>query len=167
MDEAIDEETRTNVLLNLDLLYPETREDFEASGMLGEFQETLKTKVITVVELQITLSNFLLIKKILHKYYDITRTKSFEELGALLLKKGPFVDPNSMAAVNPQVVKEIKDIKEPALTKEEALGRTLAKKEEEIDRLRKENDELKTKLEMYSKSHTARRKVVPVIDATD
>ena len=64
MDEAIDEETRTNVLLNLDLLYPETREDFEASGMLGEFQEPLKTKVITVVELQITLSNFLLIKKI-------------------------------------------------------------------------------------------------------
>ena len=144
VDEELEPHIRTNLLLNLELLYPWTREMFEESGMPGEFCESLVGQVMTVVEVQITMRLFLKIKKLQHKYYAITRAER-DELPALLLRGGAFVDPNTMAQVVPQVVLDMAPSSSSAQStknSEEALK--LAR--EEIRVMQEENRRLKEEL---------------------
>merc|ERR1711988_1031682 len=133
VDEELEPHIRTNLLMNLELLYPWTREMFEESGMPGEFCESLVGQVMTVVEVQITMRLFLKIKKLQHKYYAITRAER-DELPALLLRGGAFVDPNTMAQVVPQVVLDMAQSSSAQSTKNTEEALLLAR--EEIRRLK-------------------------------
>ena len=53
---------KTNVLMNIELLYPHDEDEFEKSCIKGEFNPKMSGKCILVCELQITLRDFLLIK---------------------------------------------------------------------------------------------------------
>ena len=41
------------------------------------------------------MKDFLLIKRLQHCYYDLTRVKR-DDLAAFLLSSGPFIDPNTL-----------------------------------------------------------------------
>ena len=63
------ENERTNVLMNLALLYPHNDDEFKKSGLKGEFKDNTSGKCVLVCELQITMRDFLLIKaSILHLF---------------------------------------------------------------------------------------------------
>ena len=95
LDKRLPTHIQTNVLMNLLLLYPSTAEEFAESGMFGEFDESMAGKCLMVCELQITMKDFLQIKRLQHCYYDLTRVKR-DDLAAFLLSSGPFIDPNTL-----------------------------------------------------------------------
>ena len=106
LDKRLPTHIQTNVLMNLLLLYPSTAEEFAESGMFGEFDESMAGKCLMVCELQITMKDFLQIKRLQHCYYDLTRVKR-DDLAAFLLSSGPFIDPNTLKEKVPSVVKEL------------------------------------------------------------
>jgi len=101
---------RTNVLINLALLYPHNEDEFKASGLMGEFDSLMAGKCLMVCELQITMKDFLLIKRLSHSYYDITRVKP-EDLPNFLLSNGVFIEPNLDEKI-PSVVSEMAEKKD-------------------------------------------------------
>ena len=146
MDEELEPHIRTNLLLNLELLYPLTEEAFIESSMPGSFDASLVGQVMAVVEVQITMRLFLKIKKLQHKYYSITRAER-DELPALLLNGGAFIDPNNMAQVVPQVVLDMAQKEHgasaaaaPTPDSEEAL-RTAQEKIEQLEQLLNQKEE--------------------------
>ena len=108
LDERLPTHIQTNVLMNLLLLYPSTAEEFAESGMFGEFDESMAGKCLMVCELQITMKDFLQIKRLQHCYYDLTRVKR-DDLAAFLLSSGPFIDPNTLEEKVPSVVKQMEE----------------------------------------------------------
>ena len=110
LDKRLPTHIQTNVLMNLLLLYPSTAEEFAESGMFGEFDESMAGKCLMVCELQITMKDFLQIKRLQHCYYDLTRVKR-DDLAAFLLSSGPFIDPNTLKEKVPSVVKELASTK--------------------------------------------------------
>ena len=56
------------------------------------------------------MKDFLLIKRLQHCYYDLTRVKR-NDLAAFLLSSGPFIDPNTLKEKVPSVVKELASTK--------------------------------------------------------
>ena len=110
LDKRLPTHIQTNVLMNLLLLYPSTAEEFAESGMFGEFDESMAGKCLMVCELQITMKDFLQIKRLQHCYYDLTRVKR-NDLAAFLLSSGPFIDPNTLKEKVPSVVKELASTK--------------------------------------------------------
>ena len=109
-DKKLPRHIQTNALMNLQLLYPSTAEEFAESGMFGEFDESMAGKCLMVCELQITMKDFLQIKRLQHCYYDLTRVKR-DDLAAFLLSSGPFIDPNTLKEKVPSVVKELASTK--------------------------------------------------------
>lgn len=106
---------RTNVLINLLLLYPNTREEFKmydrrmrmSSGgwsSLGNdaFDDKMAGKPIHSCEVQLTLQDFLKIKKLMHSYYAIERSSD----PAFILKHPLFMDASCVEEV-PQFVKDL------------------------------------------------------------
>ena len=108
LDKRLPTHIQTNVLMNLLLLYPSTAEEFAESGMFGEFDESMAGKCLMVCELQITMKDFLQIKRLQHCYYDLTRVKR-DDLAAFLLSSGPFIDPNTLKEKVPSVVKQMEE----------------------------------------------------------
>jgi hypothetical protein len=105
-DKKLPRHIQTNALMNLQLLYPSTAEEFVESGMLGEFDGSMAGKCIMVCELQITMKDFLQIKRLQHSYSSLTRVGR-NDLAAFLLENGPFIDPNTLEEKIPSVVKEM------------------------------------------------------------
>mmetsp|Transcript_31901 Transcript_31901/g.42416 ORF Transcript_31901/g.42416 Transcript_31901/m.42416 type:complete len:588 (+) Transcript_31901:147-1910(+) len=62
VNDKLPKHIRTNVLMNLALLYPHNEEEFKDSGLTGEFDSLMAGKCLMVCELQITMKDFLLIK---------------------------------------------------------------------------------------------------------
>ena len=62
VDESLDKHIQTNVLMNLLLSYPKTKDEFETSGLMGEFDPSMAGICMMVCELQITMKDFLTIK---------------------------------------------------------------------------------------------------------
>ena len=149
LDEQLPTHIQTNVLMNLLLLYPSTAEEFAESGMFGEFDESMAGKCLMVCELQITMKDFLQIKRLQHCYYDLTRVKR-DDLAAFLLSSGPFIDPNTLKEKVPSVVKQLASTKKRLSTvvpvpAERALAGGLAAAEEsseaELEALRQQLSE--------------------------
>ena len=149
LDERLPTHIQTNVLMNLLLLYPSTAEEFAESGMFGEFDESMAGKCLMVCELQITMKDFLQIKRLQHCYYDLTRVKR-DDLAAFLLSSGPFIDPNTLKEKVPSVVKQLASTKKRLSTvvpvpAERALAGGLAAAEEsseaELEALRQQLSE--------------------------
>ena len=158
LDKRLPTHIQTNVLMNLLLLYPSTAEEFAESGMFGEFDESMAGKCLMVCELQITMKDFLQIKRLQHCYYDLTRVKR-NDLAAFLLSSGPFIDPNTLKEEVPSVVKELASTKKRLSTvvpvpAERALAGGLAAAEEsseaELEALRQQ---LSEKHQQLSVSH--------------
>ena len=78
------------------------------AAMPGAFDPAMAGKMSMVCELQITLKDFLHIKRLQHSYYDITRVPR-TELGAFLLSSGPFIDPETLEEEIPSVVQELSE----------------------------------------------------------
>ena len=149
LDKRLPTHIQTNVLMNLLLLYPSTAEEFAESGMFGEFDESMAGKCLMVCELQITMKDFLQIKRLQHCYYDLTRVKR-DDLAAFLLSSGPFIDPNTLKEKVPSVVKELASTKKRLsmvmpMPAERALAGGLAAAEEsseaELEALRQQLSE--------------------------
>ena len=127
VDKKLPTHIQTNILMNLLLLYPANEEEFADSGLPGVFNKAMVRKCMMVCELQITLMDFLQIKRLQHSYYDLTRVDR-EELAAFLLNNGPFIDPNTLEEEIPSVVKELAG----ELDEMEALRQELAEKEKQL-----------------------------------
>eukprot|EP00565_Helicotheca_tamesis_P000332 CAMPEP_0185740894 /NCGR_PEP_ID=MMETSP1171-20130828/38665_1 /TAXON_ID=374046 /ORGANISM="Helicotheca tamensis, Strain CCMP826" /LENGTH=914 /DNA_ID=CAMNT_0028412825 /DNA_START=214 /DNA_END=2956 /DNA_ORIENTATION=- len=92
MDKKLPRHIQTNVLMNLALIYPHDKDEFEVSGLVGDFDSAFAGRCMMVCELQITMKDFLHIKRLQHAYYDITRAE-VEDLPNLLLTEGVFIEP--------------------------------------------------------------------------
>ena len=106
VDKKLPTHIQTNILMNLLLLYPANEEEFADSGLPGVFNKAMVGKCMMVCELQMTLKDFLQIKRLQHSYYDLTRVDR-KELAAFLLNNGPFIDPNTLEEKILSVVKEL------------------------------------------------------------
>ena len=62
VDEDLPKHIQTNVLMNLLLSYPKSKDEFVTSGLMGDFDPSLADKCMMVCELQITMKDFLTIK---------------------------------------------------------------------------------------------------------
>eukprot|EP00957_Ditylum_brightwellii_P132853 10130858-Ditylum_brightwellii.AAC.1 len=62
VNEELDKHKRTNVLMNLALLYPHNEDEFKESCLTGKFDSLMAGKCLMICELQITMTDFLLIK---------------------------------------------------------------------------------------------------------
>ena len=121
---------RTNVLINIVLLYPSTAEEFAETPLLElPFDGTLAGTEITACELQLTLEDFLTIKRLMHSYYDVQRSKD----SSFILKHPVFVD-DSLRGKVPKVIRELTSKPEDTTTKEALL----AEKDAEISALKDE-----------------------------
>jgi len=105
-DESYEENIRTNVLINLFLLYPADKDSYRASKLLlGKFNPELVGRPLTSCEIQLTLNDFLTIKRLMHTYYEIKRSA----MGAMSMLKHPmFMDDFTLEPRIPDVVIEIK-----------------------------------------------------------
>lgn len=94
---------RTNVLINLLLLYPHDASDFATAplDLLGPFDETLAGKPLVACEVQVTLKDFLIIKRLMHSYYNIERSAD----PSFVFKKPVFLAPG-LKELTPAVVLE-------------------------------------------------------------
>mmetsp|Transcript_149 Transcript_149/g.187 ORF Transcript_149/g.187 Transcript_149/m.187 type:complete len:702 (+) Transcript_149:221-2326(+) len=100
---------QTNVLMNLALLYPHNADEFKKSGLMGEFNTLISGKCMMVCELQITMKDFLMIKRLSQSYYDITRVKQ-ADLPNFLFMNGVFINPNLEEKI-PSIICEMTDKK--------------------------------------------------------
>lgn len=76
-DETLPEQSKTNILVNAKLLYPASRDAFSASPLFDldePFDDAQAGKPIISCEIQLTLHDFLMIKGLLHSYYDVQRS---------------------------------------------------------------------------------------------
>ena len=80
---------QTNVLMNVLLLYPKDENAFKASCLRGEFDAEWARKPIVSVEIQLTLSDFFIIKELEHDFYNVLRSTEPE---SFLLSNPLFVD---------------------------------------------------------------------------
>ena len=62
VEDDLPKHIQTNILMNLLLSYPKTRDEFKMSGLMGEFDPSMADKCMMVCELQITMKDFLTIK---------------------------------------------------------------------------------------------------------
>merc|ERR1712187_993988 len=60
--------------MNLHLLYPPDEESFKTCGLPGNFTQTMASKPLCFVEIQLMLYDYLKVKKVQHKYYEVTRS---------------------------------------------------------------------------------------------
>ena len=121
---------RTNVLINLLLLYPSTAEEYAEAPLLElPFDAALAGTEITSCELQLTLEDFLTIKRLMHAYYNVQRSSD----ASFILKHPVFVD-DSLRGTVPKVIRELTSEAED-ITTQEAL---LAEKDAEISALKDE-----------------------------
>jgi len=101
------ENIRTNVLINLLLKYPATLDSYRVSGLiLGDFDPELAGKALTSCEIQLTLMDFLMIKSLMHTYYEVKRSS---EGAASVLERPIFMNADTMKSALPAVVKEIRE----------------------------------------------------------
>jgi hypothetical protein len=105
-DESYEENIRTNVLLNLFLLYPPDEKTYRSSKLhFGKFDPQLVGKPLSSCEIQLTLNDFLTIKRLMHTYYEIKRSTT----GAMAILKHPiFMNDFTLEPKIPDVVREIK-----------------------------------------------------------
>eukprot|EP00592_Proboscia_alata_P029738 CAMPEP_0194446954 /NCGR_PEP_ID=MMETSP0176-20130528/128731_1 /TAXON_ID=216777 /ORGANISM="Proboscia alata, Strain PI-D3" /LENGTH=978 /DNA_ID=CAMNT_0039273741 /DNA_START=121 /DNA_END=3057 /DNA_ORIENTATION=+ len=111
IDRKVEKHIRTNVLLNVMLRYPLTEVDFGVSKMLGEFDQSMAGNCLMVCEVQLTLKDFVYIKRLQHSYYDITRVEEHQLL-PFLLETGAFIDHNTMEEKIPKVIEEMMEKKQ-------------------------------------------------------
>ena len=105
-DDQYEENIRTNVLINLFLLYPPDEDTYRSSKLhFGKFDPQLAGKPLTSCEIQLTLNDYLTIKGLMHTYYEIKRSTT----GALAILKHPiFMNDFTLEPQIPDVVREIK-----------------------------------------------------------
>merc|ERR1712187_160168 len=60
--------------MNLHLLYPPDEESFKTCGLPGSFTQAMASKPVCFVEIQLMLYDYLKVKKVQHKYYEVTRS---------------------------------------------------------------------------------------------
>lgn len=107
-DWRYEENIRTNVLINLLLLYPRTRADFVGSGLMtGEtWDHELAGKPLMSCEIQLTLNDYLTIKQLMHTYYEFQRSAA----GAKNLLQHPiFLTDDTLEEKIPPVMRKINE----------------------------------------------------------
>jgi len=147
VDENLPKHIQTNVLMNLLLIYPQTDVEFATSGLMGEFDPSMADKCMMVCELQITMKDFLTIKRLQHSYYDITRAGP-AGLPHHLLTNGAFINPENLEWKVPSVVRELarKSDENSGAVKDERKNTNgdIEKLELKIKELNLENEKLET-----------------------
>ena len=93
---------RTNALLNLLLLYPPDKASYARAplDLMGPWNKELAGMPLTSCELQLTLTDFVTIKRLMHKYYNIERSEDTN----YMIRNPVFMDTNNLEEIVPAVL---------------------------------------------------------------
>ena len=110
---------RTNVLINLILKYPASEAEYDAASLtiLGPFDSSLAGKELMACEVQLTLGDFVTIKRLMHAYYDLERSADPN----FVLQSPVFVD-EGLQPKTPSVMIELQQAAEAAEAVEAAVA---------------------------------------------
>lgn len=100
-------DVKTNVLINVVLLYPPKEGDYDPLSLLGPFEEKRAGEELLYCEIQLTLQDFLTIKRLQHSYYDIQRSGDPN----FLLQNPVFLKENNLTEKEPSVVKDMRRLR--------------------------------------------------------
>ena len=101
-----------NVLTNVYMLYPKTEEDFKVCKLLGKFDPSLAGKRIANVEIQYMLFDFLQVKKVQHKHYEIARCGDGDRGYVPILKTPVFIKDETRVRYESKISSMAKEITE-------------------------------------------------------
>ena len=101
------DDLKTNVLINVVLLYPPKQGDYYPLSLLGPYEEKRAGEELFSCEVQLTLQDFLTIKRLQHTYYDIQRSGDPN----FLVRNPVFLKENNLTEKEPSVVKDMRRLR--------------------------------------------------------